>query len=76
MADVNKLLTCDSVRKRLAKLNEAEVKECVRHSEKLAEITEERTAIIRRCQHKSKTLHMGSPYDPSYYSCDICGKEV
>lgn len=27
------------------------------------------------CPHKKKTLCLGTPYDPSYYTCDVCGKD-
>jgi hypothetical protein len=28
------------------------------------------------CPHNHKRYNMGSSYDPSYYTCEVCGKEL
>jgi len=42
----------------------------------LQQIEKEERDLKKRCPHESVRYHMGTPYDPSTYCCEDCGKDV
>jgi hypothetical protein len=42
----------------------------------IQEIGKEERDLKKRCSHESVRYHMGTPYDPSTYCCEACGKDV
>lgn len=68
------------IRKKIEELCESKRKSVEGHKASIRLVEEIHDKIIAdirsKCRHRKKTCHQGDHDMPTYYTCDVCGKEL
>jgi hypothetical protein len=65
-----------SIADKIWRLEKQKIVELRKYEEKIKQINCKIKQVRDLCQHKKTRFCLGTPYDPSYYECIDCGKEI
>lgn len=69
-------MTDAEVKSELSRIRAEYMEEVRRHRATIGDLENSEKVVQCLCPHSKRSTYMGTPYDPSGETCDICGKDL